>query len=78
MQFFIKDYVKRSDLESDIAIQVGRDINANQQAGHEILGTREEMKKFGLSESTIVFGIKCIVSDGKTLKTSSETATPQK
>jgi hypothetical protein len=67
IKFLAKEYLSRDDLESAIKIKVGNSIYLNQDAGHSIEGTREELKKFNLSDETNIFGVKCIITDSPTL-----------
>jgi len=62
MIFKAKDFKTRSELEKKIQAEVGTNIVANREAGHTIEGTKEELKKLHLSETTTVFGVKCKIN----------------
>ena len=57
----VKNYSKREELENEIGKLVGKtpDIKID----YEIQGTREELERLHLSDETMVFGIKCVITD---------------
>jgi len=63
MKFLAKNYKNRKQLEEAIQFEVGGNITKNEDAGHTIEGTKEELKELRLSETTKVFGVKCVVSE---------------
>jgi len=63
MEFSANQFLNRQDLEDAIKVQVGTEIEENRKAGHLILGTREELKKLHLSDTSLVFGIKVVATD---------------
>ena len=65
MEFNLKDYHSRQDLEQVILAEVGNDIKMNRDAGHSILGTKEEFKNFSLDDTSNIFGVRCIFKDVK-------------
>jgi len=56
------NYTSRSDLEDYIRNEIGDNIDENRKAGHTIEGTEEELKNLGLSGTTRIFGIKCVIT----------------
>ena len=63
MEILANQFLNRQDLEDAIKVQVGTEIEENRKAGHLILGTREELKKLHLSDTSLVFGIKVVATD---------------
>ena len=63
MEFSANQFLNRQDLEDAIKVQIGTDIEENRKAGHLIQGTREELKKLHLSDTSLVFGIKVVATD---------------
>ena len=61
----VKNYSKREELENEIGKLVGKtpDIKID----YEIKGTREELERLHLSDETMVFGIKCVITDTPTM-----------
>ena len=66
MQFQAKNYLNRQDLEEAIKAEVGDDSKANKEAGHNLIGTREQLKRLHLTDTTTVYGVFCIISDFST------------
>ena len=58
-----KDYISRPDLESFICAEIGQDISKNRASDNVIVGTRDELKQFGLSDTVSVFGIRVKITD---------------
>jgi len=64
VEFIASDYATRANLEDAIDMQVGKNIEDNEVAGHIISGTEADLKRLGLSLSTRVYGVKCeIIND---------------
>ena len=63
-----KDFDSRQDLENSLNAQIGTDIKANREAGHQIVGTRAELKKLYLSDTSMVYGVRCLITDKPTDK----------
>ncbi len=61
-----KDFSNRAELEKHIRVEFGDDIKENKKSGHSILGTRMELAKLQLSDTTTMWGIKCTISDTPT------------
>jgi len=57
------NYTSRSDLEDYIRNEIGDNIDENRKAGHTIEGTEDELRALGLSGTTRIFGIKCIINN---------------
>lgn len=57
------NYTSRSDLEDFIRNEIGDNMDENRKAGHTIQGTEEELKFLGLSGTTRIFGIKCVITN---------------
>ena len=66
--FYVSNYLTRQDLEADIKSRAGVDSKKNEEAEHEIRGTKKELKQKRLSDQTTIWGIKCISSYGSTQK----------
>jgi len=66
MEFLAKNYLNRNDLESVIRAEVGDNIEKNRQEKNTIKGTRQELKKLFLSDTSMVFGCKIIITDSPT------------
>ena len=60
-----KNYSKREEIDNEIGKLVGKtpDIKID----YEIQGTREELERLHLSDETMVFGIKCVITDTPTI-----------
>ena len=61
--FNLKDYISRQDLESHVNALLGQNIKENREAGHQIVGTKSELKQFQLSDTCVVFGVKVVSSE---------------
>lgn len=59
-----KDYVTRSDLENAIRQLIG--LTPEAKDTHIIKGTKVELANIGLSDKTIFWGIKCVITDDPT------------
>lgn len=53
-----KDYSSRVDIEAAVINLIGRDINKNLESLHRIQGTKKDLKRLFLSESTNIWGVK--------------------
>lgn len=62
IKFQAGQYSQRVDLETAVRSQCGDVIATNQTDGHEIDGTIEELKSLGLSGSSTIYGVKCVIS----------------
>ena len=78
MTFQAKDYAVRGDLENAVKKEVGIDVEKNEAGGHEIHGTREELKKLQLSDLTTVWGLKCVITDTPTVSPKPSSAKPER
>ena len=60
-----KNYSKREEIDNEIGKLVGKtpDIKID----YEIQGTREELERLYLSDETMVFGVKCVITDTPTI-----------
>lgn len=63
MEISAKDFRNRKDLERYVQAEMGVDVQANKDAAHIITGTREELAGLRLSDSTTLYGIKCVITD---------------
>mgnify|MGYP001570683225 FL=1 len=61
--FNLQNYATRANLEAHITATLGQNLDENSKGGHEIRGTKEEMKRFQLDDNTTVFGIKVVSID---------------
>ncbi len=59
---FNRDFANRDQLDAYVRKVSGGNIDANQEAGHTIEGTADELKALGLSEETTIYGIAVAVS----------------
>lgn len=66
----VKEFSTREDLESYIQAEFGTDIEKNRDSGNSISGTKYELASLSLSDTSRVFGIKCVSEDIKTKDTS--------
>lgn len=57
----IKDFASRQDLDDYVKNELGDDIQANREAGHTISGMVDELKSFGLSTSSRIYGVKIVL-----------------
>lgn|SRR3990167_9418337 len=75
MIFYAKNYNTRSDIENDVRNKLG--LTAELKPMHEIRGTKTELKKLQLSDTTIFWGLRCVIVDeaGKAVQ---KPPTPQK
>lgn len=55
------NFDSRADLEAYVRNEIGTDISANRLAGHQIQGTAENLREFGLGASSGVYGVKVAV-----------------
>lgn len=63
MTFNAKAYLLRPDLESVIAAECGTDEKRNREAGHVITGTAHELRFLGLSDTSTIFGVRCVIEE---------------
>ena len=63
VKFEISKYATRPDLELSIRSVVGNDIEMNRDAGHTIEGTRAELEKFNLSDTSRIFGVQVVITE---------------
>ena len=61
-----EDYSNRNELEKMIRVEIGDDMEKNRLDGHIIKGTRKALQKLRLSDRSVVFGMKCIITDTPT------------
>ena len=57
--FQSKDFATRSQLENKIRQEAGGDTSP--KPDFEIQGTKDELNKLNLSESSNVFGVRCVI-----------------
>ena len=57
-----KNFLLRSELEDYIRAEF---VGSNIPGDHTIEGTFEELKNLQLSDKSMVFGIKCVITDTK-------------
>ena len=62
-QLSAKDYNSRSDLETAVGKLVALDTLPK---NYELRGTRKELAKLHLSDRTVFYGIKCVITDDPT------------
>ena len=67
--FLASNFLNRHDLEDLIKSKCGVDIKKNEEAGHKVVGTKKQLKQFQLSDTTSIWGVKCVITD-KTLQKS--------
>ena len=65
MKIFAKNFLLRYDLENEVRNKFG--LTADPKPEHTIEGTREELKRLFLSDRTVFWGIRCIITDSPTL-----------
>src|SRR3990167_5492842 len=58
------EFASRADLETKVAGTYG--ATADLKPDVEIRGTREEMGRLGLSGRTLLWGVKCVITDEPT------------
>jgi len=68
IEFLSKDYSTREELNMVISAEVGRDIKVNRNAGHTIKGTRKNLKRLYLDDTSTVWGCKVVITDNTTKK----------
>ncbi len=61
-----KKYNNRAELEKFIRAEIGDDMQRNKEANLSITGTRAELERLKLSDQSMVWGIKCVISDTPT------------
>ena len=61
MEFLTESFKTRQELEEKIQFEVGGNIEKNEEFGHIIKGTAEELKRLHLSDTTKIFGCKCAI-----------------
>lgn len=61
-----KDYENRIELEKYIRAEIGDDMQKNKEANLSITGTRAELERLKLSDTTTMWGIKCVINDTPT------------
>lgn len=59
---YARNFSNRAELEAHVRSTLGDDITANREAGHQIEGAADELKALNLSESTSVYGVKCVIA----------------
>jgi len=57
------DFTSRVDLDNYVRNECGDDIFINQELGHTISGSAEKLKELNLSSSTMVYGVKVVVTE---------------
>lgn len=60
------DFKTRQDLEEFIKAEIGVNIPDNKESDHTIQGKRKDLKRLFLSDTSSVFGIKCVITDTPT------------
>lgn len=63
-----RDFDTRSQIDHYVSLECGEDAGANRSAGHSISGSREELRRLGLSEGVRVHGVKVILLVDKKTK----------
>ena len=65
------NFTSRHDLEDYIKVEFGTEANGVKRVGLdiEVRGTKKQLKKFSLSDTSNLWGIKCVVSDNPLQKT---------
>lgn len=63
MIFESKQYRTRNNLERVIQAECGNNVQANRDLGHEIRGTSDDLKRLKLSDTSTVFGVKCVITN---------------
>lgn len=72
-----KDYSQRGELENKVRNLIG--LTAEIKSDYEIHGKRGELARLQLSDTTMFWGIKCVITDMPTeVKTQKETEKPQR
>lgn len=61
-----KEFSKRNDIEAFIRAEFGTNMIENEV--HVIEGTRAELKILHLSDTSRIYGIKCVITDTSTKK----------
>lgn len=71
------DFSKREELENYVRGSTG--LTADMKANVQIEGTRAELELLGLSDATLFWGIKCVITDTPTVaKKQSEVERPER
>lgn len=65
MKILAQDYKFRSDLEHYVRNTIG--LTPDIKDDHTIEGTRDELAKLKLSDKTIFWGIRCVITDEPTV-----------
>lgn len=77
MQFHAPDYHTRGDLVAAVQAECGLDLKANREAGHLITGTRDELARLQLSDTTNVYGVRCVITDTPTAELAKQKPSPK-
>lgn len=77
MQFQSADYNTRADLLAAVQAECGLDMKANRIVGHLIAGTREDLARLQLSDTTNVYGVRCIITDTPTAELVKQKQSPK-
>jgi hypothetical protein len=64
MKILAKKFKFRVDLENEVRNKLG--LTTNEKPDHTIEGTREELHRLQLSDRSIFWGIKCVITDDPT------------
>lgn len=59
-----KDFVTRQDLETHVRNKIG--LTPELKTEYEINGTRSELARLQLSDRSLFWGVRCVVTDGAT------------
>lgn len=78
MELKIIDFATRAELESFIRAELGTDQNANRVAEHKIVGNRLQLKKLFLSDQSTVFGVRVVVLESASSKSTKTLLTEKK
>ncbi len=63
-----KDFDTRSQIDRYVSLECGENAEANRSAGHSISGTRDELRRLGLSQDVRVHGVKVVLLEDKKKK----------
>lgn len=75
--FVASDFASREDLENKIRASTQLDVS--DKPDMQITGTREQLERLGLSDRSIFWGIKCVITDTPTpIVKQSEREKPQR
>jgi len=64
MKFQAEKYNTRTDLENDVRNKIG--LTSEVKDKHTVEGTREDLARLKLSDRSIFWGMKCIITDSPT------------